>query len=452
MSVACDGHGYLKMEFLVKSNGVILAAALFCSTTSPVAAQTEITFWHAFSGGLAELMSAQVDAFNASQDDVVVVATRKGDYAETFRAGLEAFGTDDHPSLLMVHDVETITMVTTPRAFKPLHEVMALHDPQFTGEAYISGIRGSFSDGEGRMLALPFNTSTPVLWVNRDALTAAGIDPEVDLATWEQVDDVLDLLAAAGNDCPLTTAWPSWIHLENFSAYHDVPFATSANGFGGADASLVLSGAAQVAHINALGTWVQEGKFIYSGRRNAAAARFRAGECALLTDSSAAYMSVRVHADFDLDVRPLPYWAALTEAPRNSIVGGGSIWVMAGQTEAEYQAAAAFLAYISAAEVQADWHQNTGFLPVTYSAVELTRARGFYATHPGSEVAVTQVLADEVTDNSRGVRLRALDQLRGIINEELEAVWSGEKDAPSALDSAQRRGEAVLRRFDQVNQ
>ncbi|WP_195820630.1 sn-glycerol-3-phosphate ABC transporter substrate-binding protein UgpB [Roseobacter sp. MH60115] len=438
------------MEFPVKSNGVILAAAFFWSTISPVAAQTEITFWHAFSGGLAELLSTQVDAFNASQDDVVVVATRKGDYAETFRAGIEAFGTEDHPSLLMVHDVATAGMVSTPRAFKPLHEVMALQDPDFTGDAFLPGIRGSFSQGDGRILSLPFNTSTPVLWVNRDALTAAGIDPEVDLSTWEQVDEVLGLLRAAGNDCPLTTTWPSWIHLENFSAYHDVPFATSANGFGDAEAALVLNGAAQVAHIDALGAWAQEGKFIYSGRRNAAGARFRAGECALLTESSAAYMSIRVHADFDLDVRPLPYWAALTETPRNSIVGGASIWVMAGQTEVEYQAAAAFLGYMSAAEVQANWHQNTGFLPIARSAVALARARGFYLTNPGSEVAVAQVSADAVTDNSRGLRLHALDQLRGIINEELEAVWSGENDAQAALDSAQSRGEAVLRRYHQV--
>ncbi len=435
----------------MKFSDMILAAALFCSPASPLAAQTEIAFWHAFSGGLAELMSTQVDAFNAAQNDVIVTAVRKGDYGQTLRAGLEALGADDQPNLLMVDDVGSAAMVSTPSAFKPLHDVMVMRDPEFTGDTYIPGIRALFSDLDGRMLSLPFNTSTPVLWVNRDALAATGIDPEVDLSTWEQVSDVLSLLKAAGSTCPLTTSWPSWIHLENFSAYHDVPFATQANGLGGRDAALALNSAAQVAHINALGVWAQEGKFVYEGRRNAAGAKFRAGECALLTESSAAYASIHASADFDVDVRPLPYWPALVDGPQNSSVGGGSIWIMEGQTEPEYQATAAFLAYLSAADTQARWHQATGYLPITYNAVQLTRAQGFYATNPGTDVAVTQISVDVLTDNSRGVRLNALDLLRGIINEELEAVWSGEADAQSALDSAQRRGDAVLRRFNQAN-
>jgi sn-glycerol 3-phosphate transport system substrate-binding protein len=155
----------------------------------------------------------------------------------------------------------------------------------------------------------------------------------MDLSTWEQVGTALDALKEAGNKCPLTTAWQSWVHLENLSAYHNVPFATKENGFAGVDTELTLNGPVQVKHIDTLGQWAKDGKFIYSGRRNEGGAPFRAGECALFTESSAGYAGVKKEAEFDFAIRPLPYWSEVEGAPQNTIIGGASLWVMQGQTE-----------------------------------------------------------------------------------------------------------------------
>jgi sn-glycerol 3-phosphate transport system substrate-binding protein len=301
------------------------------------------------------------------------------------------------------------------------------------------------------MLSLPYNSSTPVLWVNRDKLQEAGIDPDTDLSTWEQVGAVLDQLKAAGVDCPMTTAWQSWIHLENFSAYHDVPFATKDNGFGGTDTELTFNGPAQVAHIGAMGEWAKDGKFIYAGRRNEGGANFRAGECALFTESSAGYAGIKAEAQFDFEVRPLPYWKAVAAEPQNTIIGGASLWVMEGQSDEEYAGVAAFMDFLSSPEIQAKWHQDTGYLPITAEAGDLTRSQGFYDANPGTDIAVIQMTAKEPTGNSKGLRLGSFDQIRGIIDEELEAVWSGDKDAQAALDSAVERGNALLRRFEQAS-
>ena len=429
--------------------GVLAATTML----SPVAAmaQTEIQFWHAFTGRLGELVKAQVEDFNASQDKYTVVESHKGNYSETLNAGIAAFRAGEQPDILMVFEVGTATMMAAKGAIRPVYQVMAESGAEFDPDAYIGAVKGYYTSADGEMLSLPFNSSTPVLWVNRDAMTAAGVDPDTDLSTGQKVGETLDALKAGGEDCGLVTAWQSWIHLENFSAYHDVPFASKDNGFAGLDTELMLNGPAQVAHLTAMGEWAKDGKFIYTGRRNEGGANFRAGECALFTESSAGYAGIKAEAEFDFDVRPLPYWEGVGNSPQNTIIGGASLWVMEGQTEEEYKGVGEFLSYLSSTDVQAKWHQDTGYLPITIAAGEATRASGFYEANPGTDVAVIQMTAKQPTANSKGLRLGSFDQIRGIIDEELEGIWSGDKTAQEAMDSAKERGDALLRRFEAAN-
>ena len=430
----------------------LLAVSSAIGASGAAYAQTEVQFWHAFTGRLGELVAEQVETFNASQSDYAVVASHKGNYSETLNAGIAAFRADEQPHILMVFEVGTATMMAAEGAIKPVYEVMAEAGAEFDQSKYIGSVKGYYTAPDGNMLSLPFNSSTPVLWVNRDKLSEAGIDPDTDLSTWEQVGAVLDELKAAGVDCPLTTAWQSWIHLENFSAYHNTPFATQDNGFAGTDTELAFNSPAQVAHISAMGEWAKDGKFFYAGRRNEGGTNFRAGECALFTESSAGYAGIKANAEFDFEVRPLPYWEAVASEPQNTIIGGASLWVMEGHEAEEYAGVAAFLNFLSSAEIQAKWHQDTGYLPITAEAGELTKSQGFYDANPGTDIAVMQMTANEPTANSKGLRLGSFDQIRGIIDEELEAVWSGDKDAQTALDSAVERGNALLRRFEQATQ
>jgi sn-glycerol 3-phosphate transport system substrate-binding protein len=414
-------------------------------------AETEIQWWHAFTGRLGELLAAQVEQFNASQDEYTVVASHKGNYSETLNAGIAAFRADEQPHLLQVFEVGTATMMAAKGAIKPVYEVMAEAGGDFDPDAYVGAVKGYYTTPEGEMLSFPYNSSTPVLYVNRDAFTAAGLDPDMDLSTWQKVGEALDGLKAGGSTCPLATAWQSWIHLENLSAWHNVPFATMDNGFGGLGTELALNGPVQVAHIEAMGQWAQDGKFIYTGRRNEGGANFRGGECALFTESSAGYAGVKAEAQFAFEIRPLPYWEGVGEAPQNTIIGGASLWVMAGHQPEEYAGVAALLSFLASPEVQAQWHQDTGYLPITFAAADLTKEQGFYEVNPGTEIAGLQMTGKEPTGNSKGLRLGSFDQIRGIIDEELEAVWAGDKTAQEALDSAKERGDQLLRRFEQAN-
>ena len=429
-------------------SAVALASALLAGTHA--AAQTEVQFWHAFTGRLGELLDEQVASFNASQSDFVVVASNKGNYSEALNAGIAAFRAGEQPHILQVFEVGTATMMAAEGAIKPVYEVMDESGIAWDPADYIPTVSGYYTTTDGRMLSMPYNSSTPVLWVNRDLLAANGVDPDVDLTTWQAVDAVVDQLAEAGVSCAISTSWQSWIHLENFSAYHNVPFATLENGFGGTATELVFNGPAQVQHIAQIGEWVQEGKFFYGGRRNEAGANFRAGECALFTESSAGYAGIKAEAQFAFDVRPLPYWEGLEGAPQNTIIGGASLWVMAGHEAAEYAGVAAFFNFLASPEIQAKWHQDTGYVPITASAAALTEEQGFYEANPGTDIAVIQMTANAPTGNSKGLRLGSFDQIRGIIDEELEGVWAGDKTAQEALDSAVARGNELLRRFEQA--
>ncbi|MBL4890895.1 MAG: extracellular solute-binding protein, partial [Rhizobiaceae bacterium] len=201
-----------------------LATATLWSTAAMAA--TEIQWWHAFTGRLGTLLAEQVDKFNASQSNYVVVGSHKGNYSETLNAGIAAFRAGEQPHILMVFEVGTATMMGAKGAIKPIYEVMAEGGAPFNPDGYLGPVKGYYTTTDGKMLSLPYNSSTPVLYVNKGALKGAGLDPAMDLSTWDKVGGALDKLKASGHKCPLVTAWQSWVHLENFSAWHNASFAT----------------------------------------------------------------------------------------------------------------------------------------------------------------------------------------------------------------------------------
>ncbi len=429
--------------------GLALAAGMIPALQAQAA--TEIQWWHAFTGRLGELLAKQVSDYNASQSEYKIVAINKGNYSETLNAGIAAFRAKQQPHILQVFEVGTATMMSAKGAINPVYKVMGESGKPFDPSVYLAAVAGYYTTTKGEMLSLPYNSSTPVLYINKDTLAAAGVDPETKPKTWPEVEDLLKKLKAAGSQCPLTTAWQSWVHLENLSAYHNVPFATKSNGFGGVDTELVFNGPVQVNHIDTMGRWAKEGLFVYSGRRNEGGARFRSGDCALFTESSAGYAGVKAEAKFKFAVTNLPYWPQVPSAPQNTIIGGASLWVMSGHTAEQYKGVADFLTYLSSSEVQAAWHQNTGYLPITTAAYELTKSQGFYEKNPGTDIAILQMTGKAPTEHSKGLRLGSFDQIRTIIDEELEGVWAGKKSAKSALDEAAKRGNELLRRFERAN-
>ncbi|MEI6724563.1 MAG: extracellular solute-binding protein, partial [Betaproteobacteria bacterium] len=228
-------------------------------------------------------------------------------------------------------------------------------------------------------------------------------------------------------------------------------FATKGNGMGGLDTKLVFNTHLMMRHVSTLASWVKAEYFTYTGRRDEAEVRFTRGACSILTASSATYAELREAAKFDFGVAPLPYYDDIKGAPQNTLIGGGGLWVMSGHKKPEYAGVAKFLAYLSQPEVQAEWHQKTGYVPTTIAAYELTKKQGFYEKNPGHEIAIRQLLLKNPSSETKGIRLGSFPQIRAIIEEELEQVWNLSKTPKQALDEAAERGNQLLRKFEAAN-
>jgi sn-glycerol 3-phosphate transport system substrate-binding protein len=426
----------------------LAAAALACAL--PAQAQTEIQWWHSMSGQLGEWVNGLAKGFNDSQKDYKVVPVFKGTYPESFAAAIAAFRAGNAPHVLQVFEVGTASMMAAKGAIVPVPEVMKQGGVKFDPSVYVPAVSGYYTAPSGQMLSLPFNSSTTVFHYNKDAFKAAGLDPENPPKTWPEVALAAAKLKASGHKCPFTTSWQSWTQLESFSAWHNVEFATKRNGFLGLDTRLAFTTPLHVRHIENLANMAQQGLFVYKGRNNSADATFVSGECAMTTGSSALYGAVKRNARFAGGISTLPYYPDVPGSPQNTVIGGASLWAMAGKKPAEYKAVAAFFRYLSDPQVQAKSHQETGYLPITTEAFTITEKSGFYKQNPGTDISVTQMIR-KTTDKSRGIRLGNFVQIRTIIDEELEQVWAGKKSAKQGLEDAKKRGDAELEKFEKAN-
>jgi len=418
---------------------------------SPAQAVTDIMWWHAMSGELGRQLDKLAADFNASQSEYRVVPNYKGNYTETVTAAIFAFRSRSQPAIVQVNEIATATMMAAKGAIYPVFELMRDEQEPFSPAAYLPAVTGYYADVAGNLLSFPFNASTPILYYNKNLFRSAGLDPESAPKTWPEVGAAAKKLRASGAVCGFTTSWPSWINVENFSAFHNLAVSTKANGFDGLDAVLVFNNPEMVRHIAQLAEWQAGKAFDYSGRGTSAEPRFQNGECGIFIGSSATRADIKANSKFEVGYGMLPYWPGVEGAPQNSIIGGATLWVLRDRPRAEYKGVAKFFGYLSKPEVQAAWHQNTGYLPITRAAFDLTRAQGFYDRNPGTAMSIEQITLKPPTDNSKGVRLGSFALIRVVIDDELEQAFAGKKSAQQALDSAVERGNRLLRQFERAN-
>ncbi len=396
---------------LRKFGAAAAVAVTLALAATPAHAVIEIQWWHAMTGGNNDVVNKLAEDFNASQSDYKVVPSFKGGYADTMNAGIAAFRAGNAPHIMQVFEVGTATMMSATGAIKPVYRLMKDAGEPFDPKAYLPTITGYYSTSKGDMLSFPFNSSSMVMWINKDELKRAGIAsiPK----TWPEVFDAAKKLKAAGHaTCGFSNAWATWAHIEQFSAWHNVPIGTKANGLG--------------------------------------EARFGSGECAIFLTSSGYYGTAKGTAKFDFTSAPMPYYPDVTGAPQNSIIGGASLWVMGGKKPEEYKGVAKFFAFLSDTDRQVKLHQESGYLPITKAAYEKTKASGFYEKNPTLETPLKELTNKEPTENSRGLRFGNMVQMRDVWAEEIEAALAGQKTAQQALDAAVARGNAMLRAFEKT--
>jgi sn-glycerol 3-phosphate transport system substrate-binding protein len=429
--------------------GVAFATvALMFALATPARAVTEIQWWHAMTGPNNDVVVKLANDFNASQSEYRIVPTFKGSYADTLNAGIAAFRAGNAPGIMQVFEVGTATMMAAKGAIKPVYQLMKEEGEPFDPNAYLPAITGYYSTAKGEMLSFPFNSSSMVMWINLDALKKAGIDTPP--KTWPEVFADASKLHATSPTCGFSSAWITWGLIEQFSAWHNVPIGTKGNGLEGFDTVFEFNTPLETKLLENLVELQKDKSYDYSGRTNTGEGRFTSGECPMFMTSSAFYPSAKANAKFNFTAVPMPYFPDVKDAPQNSIIGGASLWVMAGKSPEEYKGIAKFFTFLSDTDRQAYLHEVSGYLPITKAAYEKTKASGFYDKNPILEVPLKELTNKPPTENSRGLRFGGMAQMRDIWAEEIEAALAGKKSAKDALDAAVTRGNQMLRQFERT--
>ncbi|MET0576792.1 MAG: sn-glycerol-3-phosphate ABC transporter substrate-binding protein UgpB [Mesorhizobium sp.] len=427
------------MKHQVIAAGFAASVALL-STTSAFAV-TEISWWHAMTGANNEVVETLSKEFNESQSEFKITPVFKGTYPETLNAGIAAFRAKQPPAIMQVFDAGTGVMMAAEGAIKPAADVLSMGGTAFDKSQYLPGIVAYYSKPDGTMLSFPYNSSSPILYYNKDIFAKAGLDVDNPPKTWNEVWEAAKKIKSSGAaPCGFTSTWLTWIHTENFAAWNNYQWGTQENGIAGPNVELKINAKPFVDHFQALADLAKDGTFKYGGRTSEAKQIFLAGECGIFTESSGGLGDI-VKSGMNYGTGMLPYDAE----PQNTIPGGASLWVFAGKSDEEYKGVAAFFNFLSKTDIQARLHQVSGYLPVTLAAYEKTKADGFYEKNPAREIPIKQMLGKAPTEHSKGVRLPNLPQVRDIMNEEFEKMLAGEQTAQQALDNAVSRGNAAIK-------
>jgi sn-glycerol 3-phosphate transport system substrate-binding protein len=427
------------------AGGLLILLMAFTARSTLAAEPVQISFWNAMSGKLGETVQHLADEFNRSQDRYKVMPVYKGVYKETMLSSIAAFRAHNPPDIVQIYDVGTATMMAAKGAYVPVHRLMAREKLAFSTKAFIPAAASYYSDAKGRLVSMPFNSSTPVLFYNQTLFEKAGVKPP---RTWAEMGDVGKKLLAGGAVNGFTTGWPAWVQMEQFSLWNGLHYATQNNGYRAIKGvKLLINEKPYVAHLARLGEWAKSGVFVYGGPESNSRPLFISGKCAMYLGSSASYAAIKAGAQFPFGIAPMPYESKLRGAPQNTVVGGASLWVMKGVPKSHYAGIAAFLHFMMSGKAQAYWASHTGYVPVTQAGLEQLKREGFYKEQPGAMIAIQQLSNKPPKAWTMGIRLGYMPQLRQIERNEMEAVFAGKKSAKVALDEAKRQGDRLLEQF-----
>ncbi|MGR3803849.1 MAG: extracellular solute-binding protein [Marinibacterium profundimaris] len=430
------------------SSKAATAAVAVAGLAGSASAQTEITWWHAMGGHLGDVVNQIATEFNASQSDYRITPVFKGGYEETLTAGIAAFRAGEQPNIMQVFDAGAATVIGAKGATVPVQTLLEDNGVDFDIEDYISGVRYFYADTDGTMIGMPFNSSSPVLYYNADALAEAGVEAP---KTYEEFAEIAPALKDAGY-IPMVQTHLPWEFVENFHSRHNLPFASNDNGYEGANGTEILINSPEMAmHFTKVKEWLDNDLFGFFGVSwDDNKAQFTDGKAAMYIGSSGDFGGLTaLDLPFEWSNTYLPYWEEITAEGYQTFIGGASLFAMSGKSDEENKATAAFFEFLTSPEVQYMWHRETGYVPITNAAYELAKEDGHYDRFPAAETGIKQ-LQLQSGENTRGYRMGFYVQIRDIENRELSRFLNGEITIEQALSTIETEGNELLARFAQT--
>lgn len=421
---------------------VLLAATLAVSASA--SAETEISWWHAMGGQLGETVNKISSDYNASQKSCNISPVYKGSYEELLTAGIAAFRAKQAPNVIQVFEAGSATIINAKGAVTPVADIFKNAGVPFDKNDYLAGIRNFFADSDGKMIGMPFNSSTPILYYNMEALDKAGVKPP---KTWEEFEAIAPKLKEAGY-IALSQSHSPWIFTENFHSRHNLQLADKNNGYDAPATKLLYKNKDLMMHFNKAKAWKDKGYYGYYGEGwGDNLAPFEKGEVAMWLGSSGSFGGLKKKAEFKFGATFLPYWDSINKGKDyNTFIGGAALFAFAGHKKAQNDCTADFFKYMSSTDVQAFWHKTTGYVPITNAAYDKVKAEGYYDKEPAAEIGILQ-LNKPGGEWTQGYRLGFYVQMREVMRREYAKFFNGDITAEQAFQTIEDESNKLLARF-----
>lgn len=412
------------------------------------AQEVEIDFWYALSGNIQEVTLSLVEDFNESHPDIKVNPVHRGSYSEVLTSSIAAYRTDNAPHIVQVYEVGTQTLLDS-NAIKPVYELFEENNVEIDWDNFIGPLKAYYSV-DGNLYSLPFNSSTPFLYYNKDAFEEAGLDPEQPPTTFKEVEEYGKKLVESGVvENGLTVGWPSWVLAENMFTWHGQPITNNKNGYADHATELKINSDFGVELFTQLQEWEEQDIFTYEGREGTPNPSFLTGQTGMIITSTAYLGGFKEGADFEIGSGFIPHKEGYPQG--NSLIGGATLWVYDGHSDEEYKAITEFLDYIASVDQQVRWHKETGYLPVTQDAVDQLDEEGWFEENPNHSTAFNQLNVETETGEFAGLRLGDFVAIREIVLSEIESIFSEGKTVERALDDAVEKSNQRLQRYIEAN-
>ncbi len=426
----------------------LLATVAMSSVSVSAFAATDIAWWHAMGGRLGEVVNEISEKYNASQDVCNLTPVYKGTYEETLTAGIAAFRAGEQPNILQVFDAGAATIIGAKGAVVPAQDLLTDAGVPFDINDYIAGVRYFYADSDGKMIGMPFNSSTPILYINEDAMKKAGVEAP---KTWEEFEVIAPKLKEAGY-VPLAQSHLPWIFTENFMSRHNLQFATNNNGYDGSKGTQILVNNEPIkAHFSKVKEWLDAGNFGYYGTGwGDNQTPFNEGKVAMWLGSSGSFGGIQKTVEFPFSATFLPYWAGVTENGNGTFIGGAALFAMSGKPDEENKCTASFFEFLTSPEVQYMWHRETGYVPITEAAYDMAKKDGYYEKTPAAEIGILQ-LNQPGGEWTKGYRMGFYVQIRDVMNREYGKILTGETSVEDAFKAIEEEGNKLLDRFSKTS-
>ncbi len=411
-------------------------------------APVTIEFWHAMSGDRIDLIQGIVDDFMQENPNITVNVQYSGSYNETLNKVVSAHRAGNAPSIFHLYEIGTLGMIKSGMVVA-VDELADKYNEPIDWDEFFVPVHNYYKY-QGQHYSMPFNSSTPLVYINKTLFERAGLDPNNPPNTYSDIRKAAIALKRSGVDSPITWNLNNW-YFEQMHYLQDAPFVNNSNGRGvDLPTEAVFN---REAGVISLKWWVdmyKDGLFmdVGPGWANHRAA-FGSGEAAMIMSSSSdVNMLTKALAEkgWELGTGYLPRPEGATGGVA---IGGGSLWLTNNQTPEKELAALKLVKYISSDKPQIAWHKGTGYFPVRKTAMDKLEAEGWFVENPNYKTAFDQLLLSPESLNTAGALLGVFPETRAILEGKVQECYKG-KDVQKALDEAAVEVNALIAEWNEV--